>query len=150
LDDAVPLAGEATRGRPPEPSAQPVCQTRQAAAPADHAPAVAAQDDVDALAPEPAGLVEAVRRPARAHELPEHLESGALRRRAAASAAPRASAGQVQRTTSDAARPRAAAAATCCGTTTRTAPSFTAPPGPAAGRGEPGRSPKRRRARPPR
>src|ERR687886_2485840 len=83
LDDAAPLAGEARRGRPSEPRTEPVGETREASAPSDQAPPVAAQDDVDPLAPEPGGLVEAVRGPAGQDELSEYLEACALRRRAA-------------------------------------------------------------------
>src|SRR5919199_436807 len=83
LDDAAPLAEEARRGRPSEPRTEPVGETREAAAPSNHAPPVAAQDDVDSLAPQPGGLVEAVRRPAGQDELSEHLEARPLRRPAA-------------------------------------------------------------------
>ena len=83
FDDSAPLARQAARRRPAEPAAKVVGEAGQAAAPADDAPPVAAQDDVDPLATEPARLVEPMRRPAGPNELPEHLEAGALRRRPA-------------------------------------------------------------------
>src|SRR5919204_3480100 len=83
LDDAAPVAGEATGSGPPEPGAQPVREARQAVATADDPPPVAAKDGVDALAPKPGGFVEAMRRSARADELSEYLEASTLRRRAA-------------------------------------------------------------------
>src|SRR5262249_43613515 len=51
---------------------------------AGHAPPVAAQDDVNAVAPQPGPLVEPVLRPVRLHEDTEHLDDGTLGRRATA------------------------------------------------------------------
>ena len=81
LDDPEPLSVQATSGRPPEPRAELVGEAGHATPAADHAPPVAAQDDVHSLTTEPAGLVEPVHGPTWADELAEDLEPGALRRR---------------------------------------------------------------------
>ena len=81
--DGAPYSGQAAADDAREPAMECVRDPSQAAAPADEPPAVAAQHDVHAVPSKPRALVEAVGRSARKHELTDHLESSAERRRTA-------------------------------------------------------------------
>ena len=83
FDDSAPLAVQPACGRSRERGAQPVGDAPEAAAMAGERPPVGAEDDVDALVPEPGALVEAVRGRPRQANRGDRLEQGALRRRAA-------------------------------------------------------------------
>ena len=75
LDDRSTLAVQAVRAVGREPALQPVADAADPAAPADDAPLLGAQHDVDALAAKPRRFVEAVRRPARQLQDPDERKA---------------------------------------------------------------------------
>ena len=83
FQDRAPFSRQPGCGGAAQPRAQPVADPREpAAAPTGVAPVVDAKDDMDALPAQPGALVEAVRRPARQPHERQHVDEGALRRRA--------------------------------------------------------------------
>jgi hypothetical protein len=82
FDDATPLTVETRRDRAGKPGSQGVGDSAEATSVADQGPAVRVEDDVDAPAPQPRALVEAVDlRPWQPHGC-DRLDHGPLRRRA--------------------------------------------------------------------
>ena len=83
LHDIAALAAQTADAVARKPPLDVVAEAVDPAAPADDAPrTLRAQDDVDALSPQPRRLVEPVRRAGRRAELREQRDVGALRRRA--------------------------------------------------------------------
>ena len=82
LEHGLPLTAEPRRAVAREPAVQPVGDTADTAAAADHTPRFGAQDGVDTVVAEPCALVEAVGRPARLPQLAEERQGRPLRRRA--------------------------------------------------------------------
>ena len=83
FDDPSPFAAESRRDRPSETRAEPIGHSAQPASSSDLVPPIGAQDDVDAVPPEPRPLVESVLRRARKPHGGDSLEDRSLRRRAA-------------------------------------------------------------------
>src|SRR5204863_4882358 len=83
LDQAPPFAVEAGSNRAGQGAAKPVGDSAETAAMADELPPVGAQDDMDAVAPQPGALVKPVFRRLWPPDSGDGLEQATLRRRAA-------------------------------------------------------------------